>query len=391
MDLLFLPSYGPSPAGALARFCAADYGAAHQLMERNMKNMLGVLCTLLVMGCSQEISSVKELPFPGHSGTTIGKVVDNFDDCEDKTWSEEETPQGEPYVEFTCRVLSTAGLGDAMVAYRDRWLKPESHDDKFVREGKEKARERNRVEFHFDVYYVAQWTLNREGYVAGEYTGTKYQWKDRHMHLPMSEDSFWEKLYANTLFYDKSKPSIVALLSAPIGAPSAYSRAVVTSVEDAGPEPKRGQEEDQRQEGLLKRLREWVSAMTGKKPEVVPEEENVSMRAETPTSSPADSTATTLPAVTLATALPSHLSGKWVGGSADGEVEMVLAANGSAFDATQSVAATGCAGELAGIGEVENGELVIRPRPDPMREGGDECRVKVQVTGETATTDPWRL
>ncbi len=70
---------------------------------RQVARLTAVMAVMFLAACSDAgIKAAKQEPYPGHSGTTFEKVLDNYEWCKSKKWRTDELKTGEKYVEFTC-------------------------------------------------------------------------------------------------------------------------------------------------------------------------------------------------------------------------------------------------------------------------------------------------
>lgn len=76
-----------------------------------------IVAVAALSGCSDSaIKAAKQEPYPGRSGTTFEKVLDNYQWCNKKKWDSKELKTGEKYVEFTC-IATEPNVRAAIASY----------------------------------------------------------------------------------------------------------------------------------------------------------------------------------------------------------------------------------------------------------------------------------
>lgn len=97
-----------------------------------------LLVTTLLAACSDSATkAAKQEPFPGRSGTTFEKVLDNYQWCNKKKWDSKELKTGEKYVEFTC-MATEPNVKAAIASY-------------IAEQDKEKAKDMAKIDEAFEV------------------------------------------------------------------------------------------------------------------------------------------------------------------------------------------------------------------------------------------------
>jgi hypothetical protein len=105
---------------------------------RRVAVVSALLMTALLAACSDSaIKAAKHEPFPGRSGTTFEKVLDNYQWCNKKKWDSKELKTGEKYVEFTC-IATEPNVKVAIASY-------------IAEQDKEKAKDMAKIDEAFDV------------------------------------------------------------------------------------------------------------------------------------------------------------------------------------------------------------------------------------------------
>ncbi len=170
-------------------------------MRKHVVVIMTLVASIWLVGCSGNVSKAKDLPLPGHTDTTVGKVFDNFDHCEKKKWSEQESPQGEKYVEFTCIYLNAEESERIIRAYLDDSRKRYSD---FREEEVKPSIEMSKA----DQYYKVQFPIDRNGNVRMGYTGLEIVWSDGKTSVPTHAGALCNTFYAN----DMPKPLGIHLM-----------------------------------------------------------------------------------------------------------------------------------------------------------------------------------
>lgn len=161
----------PARLRDLTDLSSIDFSSMRSSKKATLSNFL-LCCVTAVMlsGCydSGAVKAAKNETYPRHDGTTFGKVIDNYQWCQNKEWSQKEMKTGEKYAEFKCVATTPKNFKELMHAYVSK-LDAETRRymaELKVRADKDIAEEAGRVQRH-QQYYVDK-LASLEAEVAAE-------------------------------------------------------------------------------------------------------------------------------------------------------------------------------------------------------------------------------